>query len=197
MFTVAIVVGVLLGYALGGRLGHLESLRFRRLWPMIPAALAQALVSFTPGFAAARFPVIVASYVVVGVTLVAYLRSDTARTLRGAMAVITLGWLLNLLPLVTNRGMPVSVPAAQAIGLRPDRISTSGWLKHTAMAAHTHWAALGDRWPLWHRFVISIGDMVMAVGLIVLVAAAMRPPRRTEPAGRDPAYDGLPAPAVR
>jgi uncharacterized membrane protein len=72
--------------------------------------------------------------------------------------------------------MPVSESALESAGIAPSTSVTVGHLsKHVPVNHGTVLRALGDVIPLsWLRSVISIGDIVMAVGIGLLVAAAMR-----------------------
>jgi uncharacterized membrane protein len=74
--------------------------------------------------------------------------------------------------------MPVSESALERAGIAPSTSVILGHLsKHVPVNHGTVLRALGDVIPLsWFRSVISIGDVVMAFGFGLLVAAAMRAP---------------------
>jgi hypothetical protein len=88
------------------------------------------------------------------------------------------GWLLNLVAIVPNEGMPVSESALRSAGIASSVSITHGHLsKHVLLNSGTVLRALGDVIPLpWFRSVISVGDIVMAIGIGVVIATAMTMP---------------------
>lgn len=91
------------------------------------------------------------------------------RTMPGAL-LLGAGMSLNLIAIVANQGMPISVPAAQVAGLS---IPADGL--HHPMTESTHLRALVDVIPVGlFRNVYSAGDVVLAVGGFWLPFAALR-----------------------
>ena len=178
-----VLVAVGLGLLLGGRLGSLAELRLRAPWFFL-SALALQFVAFP----VARLPwttdeslasaLWVASYglLVVGAVL--------NRRITG-VPIVAFGMCLNLAAILANRGtMPVSPEAMHEAG-------------RTALAQANSTASTGprlpwliDRWaaPDWIPFanVFSVGDVVIAVGAIVLVVAAMNCRIRVPAAAKGP-----------
>lgn len=122
----------------------------------------------------------------------AWVRRGNARV---SWAVAALGVGLNLLVVVANDGhMPQSQAARVAAGVSAEAVaglsSQPGWRNVTPMTADTRLAWLGDVFPQpsWQpsRNVMSIGDLLLAVGLAGAVYLATAP-RRT---GREPASAG-------
>jgi Na+/H+-dicarboxylate symporter len=72
--------------------------------------------------------------------------------------------------------MPVSESALERAGLARSTSVVHGHLaKHVQMNHDTTLRFLGDVIPLsWFRSVVSPGDVLMAIGISLLVAAAMR-----------------------
>lgn len=118
-----------------------------------------------------RFGVVVASYVIVGAWLIANACSQ-ARSLRLPAGLIAGGWLLNLIAIVSNRGMPVSAAALARLGVRRPNVRDGNLSKHVLATSHTVLPWLGDTIavpvPLL-RNVISVGDIVALVGVVLAV----------------------------
>lgn len=171
-----LVVAVALSYARGGRLGHLGETRLRWSWLLFVGLGAQAAVNLgvqrevlvdasTPGVA-----LLVASQLLVLAWLV------LNRHLKGVLVIAT-GLAMNAVVVAANGAMPVDPEAIQAIGAHPASLDPG---THTLLAPDTHLPWLADIWavpPL--RSIISVGDVVLAVGLLPLVHGLMT--RRPDP----------------
>lgn len=124
----------------------------------------------------AGIPILVVSYGL----LIAFVVMN--RKLPGAV-LIGVGTVLNLVVILANSGMPVSLKAARAAGLDP---SAAGFLesavKRRIMDSQTVLWFLGDWIPLpVIQTVVSIGDVVLGIGIFLLVERLMRyVPRRAE-----------------
>jgi hypothetical protein len=178
-----VVVAVALGLALGGRLATLAQIELRAPWLFL-AAIGLQLVAFplpffpwTTGETAASV-LWVCSYalLVVGAALNARI---------AGVPIVAFGMLLNLVAILANGGtMPVRYEAMYDAG----RV----YVAHANSTAMTEpslpW--LVDRWaaPEWIPFanVFSVGDVLIAVGAVVIVVAGMgvRLPRAVAPTGR-------------
>jgi hypothetical protein len=92
-----------------------------------------------------------------------------------ASALLSAGALLNLVVIAANGGMPVDRAALEAVG-RPSVDITAGFLyKHIPMDGGTRLSWLGDRIPVpVQRNVISIGDVLMALAIVLWVADSVR-----------------------
>ena len=172
MFLVpAILVGALVGLLLGGHLERLADLRLRHVW-LFFLAIGLQLVAFpwllmpwqVPGGAATALSV--ASY--------GCLVAVTAANLRlWGMAIAGLGMAANLVAILANDGHMPALPRAMAdAGLRyqgvhnnsvADGSPTLSWLVD-------RWAA--PQWVPWGN-VFSAGDVLIAAGVVVIVACAM------------------------
>jgi hypothetical protein len=173
---VAIAVGIALGFALGGRFGQLAEIRLR--WnALLFVALALQIILFGPlnPLPARSAPAL-------------YLLSDAIAsiwvvrnlTLAG-IPCIGLGALSNLVAIAANGGrMPVDFNAL---------VQTRGQAFARAVAQHTvpTNAVIADAhtrlWWLTDRFVLprplpspvfSCGDVLIGVGVVWLIVAAMR-----------------------
>jgi hypothetical protein len=163
-------VGVVAGLLLGGRLGRLAELELRAAWVFL-VAIALQLVAFPPAFvpwethgtAASALWLLSYGLLLVGACL--------NRRIVG-VPIVAAGMLLNLVAIAANSGtMPVTPPAMNAAG---ESYSTS---ENSTAMADPNVAWLVDRWaaPDWIPLanVFSVGDVVIAVGAVVLVLAAM------------------------
>jgi hypothetical protein len=165
----------------GGRLGRISSLKLRGLWLFFLAVGIQvvafpfAFLPWTTGEEAAKVLWLV-SY---GCLLVAAVLN---RRILGAQ-VVAVGMALNLVAILANGGrMPATPEAMEAAGL-------SFAVKHNSVAASDpNVPSLVDRFaaPEWVPLtnVFSVGDVVIAVGAVVLVfgaTGARLPLRRLQP----------------
>jgi hypothetical protein len=192
----AVLVGLLAGWAAGGSWRALLDVRLR-LPSLVVGAIATQAALQLPGIrgwpSGLRFAIVVATYLVVGWWLFENAHSSSGGTRLG-FGVVGGGWALNVLAIVPNGGMPVSDSALDRAGIAPSTSVIHGHLaKHVSMNHGTVLRALGDVIPLsWLRSVVSPGDIVMAVGIGILVAVAMRTPVR----GESPVTTPAPLPAT-
>lgn len=154
------VVGVLAGWAFGGRLSRLSDLRVR-LWGVLAMAVAIRLLAGVAGDFAPSLYVMA----FVGIVVVALGNARLA-----GMPLLALGSLLNLLVVAANGGMPVDQGALTAAGAQmpSDRL-------HLPLTDGTVLSILADRIPLSpFRSVYSLGDVLLTVGGFWIPFAAMR-----------------------
>jgi hypothetical protein len=180
ILPLAVAVGLLAGWVTGGSWRALSELRFQHAALVLGAIAAQAALD-VPGIRGwpsdLRFAIVIVTYVVVGWWVFENARASSGGA-RFGLGLVGVGWTLNLLAIIPNRGMPVSESALEQAGIAPSTSLSVGHLsKHVSVNNGTVLRALGDVIPLsWFRSVISIGDIVMAVGIGLLVAAAMKGP---------------------
>jgi hypothetical protein len=168
----AIPLGILAGFALGGRLRGLSTLEFRWAWVFV-LGLAIQLVLFseavTERIGALGMPIYVLSTLAVAGVIAANHR------IRG-MPIVLLGAVSNLAAIIANGGyMPASAEAMASLG-RPVRggYSNSSFVDDPALPWLTDIFALPSWLPATNVF--SIGDVLIGLGVVVVVAAAMRSP---------------------
>jgi len=168
----AIPAGLLAGFALGGRPRGLTTIQFRFAW-VILLGLAIQLVLFsdqvTAWIGAAGMPIYVLSTVAVAAAIAANLRV-------GGMPIVLAGALSNLAAIVANGGyMPASADALAALGYATDRgYSNSSFVTDPALPWLTDIFSLPDWLP--GSNVFSVGDILIALGVVVVIVAAMRTP---------------------
>jgi hypothetical protein len=165
----AIPVGILAGLAIGGRLGNLSALRFRWSWLAIAGLLVQVVLFSQAGdaLAGSAGPAIyIASTLAVFVAV--------ARNLRlPGMPVVALGALANLAAITANGGARPADPAALATAGLPARDHlNSVVLANPALQPLTDIFALPAWLPMANVF--SVGDVLIAVGIVWTIASTMR-----------------------
>ena len=193
LFPLAALVGAALGGRRGDRLGRVGGLRLRGFALVWLAVGLQVWLGTTGSMAwplGGRSAVLVATYGMLGVWLVLNAVANTG--LRLAFAVVGSGWALNAAAIVPNDGMPVSSSAMAASGMATDLAVDQGHLgKHVEATPSTTLAWLGDVIPVPALdSVLSIGDVVMSIGIVLAFVA---PPGRRR-RGRQHAGEARQAP---
>jgi hypothetical protein len=166
----AIPVGIVAGLLAGGRLDGLSALHFR--WaPLAIAGLLVQLVLFAlptgEALTAIGPAVYVGSTAAVLVALLVNVRLP-------GLALVAAGAASNLLAIVANGGaMPVRAETLAAAGLDPhEGFSNSVVTADPMLEPLTDVFAIPAGVPLANVF--SIGDLLIAVGIAVAIAVAMR-----------------------
>lgn len=172
----AVLIGLLVGFLLGGRWQALGEIRFH--WALLIALgfLAQ-VVLFTDQVAGivgdAGPPLYVGTTLVVGAAVLRNIRLP-------GMPLILAGALSNMAAILANGGfMPATPEAYAALGkAEPTIYSNSAVLSDPALAPLVDRFALPTWLPLHNVF--SLGDVLLGVGVAVLIVVTMRrSPRRT------------------
>jgi hypothetical protein len=174
MFVIyALPIGLLLGLVLGGRLSGLATLRLRYALLAVAGFVAQVILFSAPvadRIGALGPPIYVASTALVFAAVVANIR------IRG-MALVVAGAACNLAAIVANGGyMPASPDAAAAVGRdAATSYSNTKIIDSPVLEPLTDVIVL----PAWLPFsnIISIGDLLIGAGIVVVIAAAMRSAR--------------------
>jgi hypothetical protein len=175
----ALAAGLLLGLLLGGSIEALGNLRFRWPWLAI-GGLAVQIALFTDPLASvvgsAGPPIYVASTVAV---LVAVLRNIQLR----GLILVAGGALSNLAAIIANGGYMPADPGAVAIAGLPPKAGFSNSITTTdpALRPLTDQFALPAWVPLANVF--SVGDVLIAMGVVVVLVAGMRRERPAQKAG--------------
>ena len=164
-----------IGVALGVRALHPPRQqaigRLRWVWMPVGAAALQISLNITQlrnDLGADRFVFVIASYVLVGVWIIAN-ASIQEPQLRAPASLIAGGWILNVIPIIGNHGMPVSRWALSYIGGSLSHVSDGNLWKHVLATSQTFASWLGDVIPIpipVVKNVISIGDVVMLAGAV-------------------------------
>ena len=166
-----LLIGLLLGFGLGGDIRNLATTELR-LWWLLPLAvvLQVAPIPRGEGTVGANLPfaALILSFAVIGLVCIVNWR------LRG-FPTLLLGVLLNLIPISVNQGMPVSAEAVVEVGGSVEDVPTQRGAKHHLATREDKLTILGDSIPVREPFkaVVSIGDIVMWIGAALFVTAAM------------------------
>jgi len=179
IFLYAVVIGIAVGYMLGGRLSRLALLRLRGMWLVLVALGIQLLIFplFTPN-PIIPFGTAILHSVSYGLVLLWLLLNVRIRPLIAVGG----GALLNIVVVSLNAGyMPASPAALERAGLISvatllARGETYGNL--VGMSATTRLNVLGD-WIGLPRGVpfataMSVGDVLIMAGLAWLLAKGMK-----------------------
>ena len=177
-----LVIGLLLGWGLGGGIRNLGGLEVR-MWWLIPLALVLQLIPIPhAGSGPMRFlpfVVLLVSFLLIGAAMILNLG------LRGFPAIL-LGVVLNLVPIVMNQGMPVSGSAVVEAGGSLEDVPRELGGKHHLKRPEDQVTFLADtiavRSPF--RAVVSVGDLVMWLGAGWFLTWAMLGDPRREPRPR-------------
>ncbi len=175
MIVVLVLMSLVAGAGIlaGGSLRALAETRFRATWLLLGAFALQLLLDFSD--AAPRntgaLLILLASIGAVTAFLVAN------RHLPG-IAMACVGLALNLAVIGANGAMPVSAHAAEVAGAS-DSLKAPG-VKHERLDEDSRLALLGDVIPLpGLKSILSVGDVLLALGLAHLVLARTTSGRQT------------------
>jgi hypothetical protein len=176
----AVALGLIIGLVLGGRLSAVGEIKFR-WWPLVFAGFLLQVVLFQDAVAARVGalgpPLYVASTLMV---VVAVLRNVDVP----GMALVALGAACNLAAILANGGfMPASPSAMAALG-KADPVIYS----NSAVVADPMLEPLTDIFalPSWLPFnnIFSLGDAILALGVVVVIVTTMRRGARSSAVGQ-------------
>jgi Family of unknown function (DUF5317) len=175
--NVRLIVGILLvavisGLALGGRLSGLSELRIR--WGPL-AVVGLCLQYFAPSSGAWPYALLMVSFITLTVFAAVNLRV-------AGFALILAGMSMNFLVIGLNHGMPVTQRALVGSGQQSTLadLVADGGAKHHLSGPHDRLLFLADVIPIAPPIaqIVSAGDIVSYAGVGYVVVAAMRRGRR-------------------
>ena len=175
VLILGVLLGVVVGLLLGGSLSALADLQLRGM-PLFGVAIGLQVLAYPSGVLPWHVSDTVATALWLGtygllIAIVVLNRNVTGFVTAG------LGMASNLIAILANGGHMPALPRA----LRGAGVSFDGVVNNSVAEAHPHVAWLVDRWaaPSWvpAANVYSVGDVLLMVGAIVIVAAAMEPRR--------------------
>jgi hypothetical protein len=187
LVAVVLVGAVTLGWVLGGRVRRLGRLPLAG-WPLAALAVVGQFGGDLAAKATGGLGYVAGSVAATALVLAFCVRN---RTLHG-VPLVTAGLLLNALVVASNGAMPVSAAAARRAGVDVWPMIAGTDPRHTLVGPHTALQPLADRIPLpLPRFpeVLSVGDVLVAAGLALLVVMGMTSGARYD--------DGMEVRAVR
>jgi Family of unknown function (DUF5317) len=190
LFLATIGLAIVLGYVFGGRLRRIEMLRLRWWW----FAVAGFAIQFVPLPEGDAGRDLVVRTAVLAISYTLLLTFGFANVRLPGMPLVVIGLAANFLVIAVNGGMPVSEGALQASD-QPELIELlreSGSDKHHLLTEDDHLTFLADviGVPSPVAQAISIGDVFVYVGLVLLIVAAMRGVPRSETPTTAGAYRG-------
>jgi len=165
--------GVLAGYLAGGRLRPLAELRLRWVWLLV---LATAVV-FGAQIAGWDGPW---SVVIGGGLLLVFLAVNALAQVGGirlGLLFMAAGWLLNLVVVTVNQGMPTPPDVLSPHEWWPNLWLMPHFLDHVPLSATTRLPWLADSIEIRFAHIlmpISPGDLLLYLGGISFIAAGMR-----------------------
>jgi hypothetical protein len=168
---IAVPIGILLGFLIGGKLERLSQIRFEWAWLAVAGLAIQVVLFSTSVGASLGNGVGEAVYVAsTGMVLVAVWRNLAVP----GLALVALGAISNLVAIVANDGvMPTTVDALTAAGLSvEDGFSNSAALADPVLGPLTDIFAIPAGLPFANVF--SIGDVLIALGIVLTIAIGMR-----------------------
>ena len=178
MILYGLLLGVVIGALVGGRLMRLADLQLSWGWVGLAAIGFQLLLFSSPLGSAMGW---LAPFAYVASTAVVLL-PVLANIRRPGMPLVATGALSNLAAVVANGGYMPATRAALELADRGHEVgySNSALVAHPALGPLTDVFAVPAGVPLANVF--SVGDVLVAVGLAVVVAASMRSSSHLPPA---------------
>lgn len=170
--ALVIALGIVLGLSAGGRVWNLRDLRLSWSWLVIPSYLVQALSrGRLPGFSEHNGAMSVV-WVVSSIALAASLMIDLGGP---GVFLIWAGTLANVVVFLVNGAMPVRIPEAFAnLTSGTTALGDPGFYRAMNEATVAGW--FGDILPAsfaGRTLMLSVGDMLLLVGAMVAIVAAM------------------------
>jgi hypothetical protein len=166
----SLVLAVSVSYVRGGRMHRVAEAPLRWTGLLFAGVAVQVIVDlgaargFLPSAGWASYGLLLLSQLLVLGWVVANWHLPGTK-------LITIGLALNALVIGANGAMPVDPAAIQALGIEGATVSGG---KHVLLDDSTRLPWLADIWPLPPlRSIISVGDVVLAAGLIPLAHALM------------------------
>jgi hypothetical protein len=178
-----VAVALILVRGSSDRLAHI---RIRAWWLIIPAAVLQWINSeghYPPSVGVEAATRVVTAICLVLLAVLCWLNWATrGRTVRVGLGLVFAGTVANALPILAYGGMPYSTSAALTSGFSRDQLTerANGHIPIESDHA-TLLVALSDLVPIPGLMkVVSVGDIALVVGLVVMLvglAGLRRPPR--------------------
>ena len=171
--ALALVLGGVFGLLIGGDLRHLATWRLRSWWLLVPGVFGQV--------AADRWHLADLGTVVLLAAYLCLLVFAGRNILLVGMGVVAVGLVANVAVITVDGGMPIHPTAVVRAGIAaPDQLAAVSYgRRHHLETGGDHLTFLDDRLPLGvaHQ-VLSIGDLILFVGVADVAANLIRRPRR-------------------
>lgn len=173
--ALVLFVAMSLAVLRGGRLSNLADIRLRYWWLLVLGFLLQAGTSFLPddpSYEGLGIGLILGSYVLL-------LGAVLANRRRPGLWLSGLGILLNLTVIALNGGMPVLTESALVASGYTAIPSDLGGYKHVFLDETSRLPFLADVIPIriaGQGYVLSLGDVFLALGVAQFLEAELRKP---------------------
>lgn len=179
LLSTMIGLGLVIGFLARGSFKGLKDIQLRMVWVLFASLVIALLPLFSDSINKHRRGLLLIANAGVLLFLVVNILTSRGETRAGFLA-ITLGWALNFIVITANGAMPLSRWAYAASG-QTARITegSGGFYRIVVGGPKTTLFWLGDVIPIRpFRQVVSIGDIVLFLGIALVIAAAMRTVRR-------------------
>lgn len=172
----AVTLGIVIGWARGGRLRNLEQLHIRMGGAALGLFLGQLLLR---GAIPLPLPISGQTRVVIWCAFAIVLMVVVVLNISvPGMQFVAVGLLLNVVVVATNSGMPLSYSATVGLGATTEQIARSlstGFYR--LVDESTVFAFMGDVIPVpgpaGLRSVVSVGDLLMVFGVAIVASQGM------------------------
>lgn len=172
MFIEVLIFSIILGYILKGSIKNLENIDIKNLYLIFAAFIIEFIIVICIGKGILERGIFtyildLIMYILLGIFTYNN-RKNPFILLMGA------GFLLNAIPIFLNGGaMPVSSEGLKIAGLSQN-VTEEGLYR--LIDENTKMWFLGDIFPLTflRNFVISIGDIIAAIGMMLFVISGMK-----------------------
>lgn len=174
MFIQVIIFAVIVGYIFKGKLKNIDIDSIKSIYLVIIGFLIKFLLvmSIQNGL----FERSIFTYFVYSLQYILLIIFVIINRKNKYILIMGFGFLLNAIPIFINGGaMPVSVMAARSVGIYKE-VWTEGLYR--VLGEGTRLNFLGDIIPykLVRAYVISIGDIVLGIGLFLYIFTGMKRP---------------------
>lgn len=172
MFFEVIIFAVIIGYLLKGRLKNIDILGVKAIYLVLIGFLIKFIIVMSIQHGLITRGTI--TFILYSIQYLLLLIFVIINRKNKYILIMGIGFLLNALPIFLNGGaMPVSASAALSVGLTKP-ICMEGLYR--AIDNTTKLNFLGDIIPynLGRAYVISIGDIILAVGLFLFIVTGMK-----------------------
>lgn len=176
LVLLVMILAVPVALATGGRCSGLSRARYKGLWWLAAAAVAQLVGAVLGG---AAYPVCL----VVSAALMAVFLGGNLH--RPGVALLALGFTANALVVLLNGAMPVSLQSLHRAGVDRSEAELAVDPRHELTVDGTLLPWLGDIVPVaipGAGQVVSPGDLMVAAGAALMLFSAMRERSEPEPA---------------
>lgn len=178
MFILALAAAVILGYLVGGNIKNLSTVQLKGAYLILSGFLIEFIINMliTRGYMTSG-PITFMMDVIMYSLLFAFVFANRTSLY---LMIMGAGFILNAIAIFSNGGsMPVSEYAIQLTRITSD-IHKEGL--YTLIGDQTKFKVLCDFIPINFigSFVVSIGDIISAIGMILFIVTAMKSNKQIE-----------------